>query len=140
VVDDLGKSASASSSVTVTAPAPVAAVAPQVSNLCALSFERDRKRPVRVDNEGKACLDDIALQMQHEPTGRLVIVGGHSADEKPKAGTERSLNARQYLTGEKGIDAQRIELRVGKSGKRTATTVFVPVGAIYPTDDTTLVD
>jgi hypothetical protein len=142
VVDDLGKSASATSNVTVTAPAPepAAVVAPQVSNLCALSFERDRKRPVRVDNEGKACLDDIALKMQHESAGRLVIVGGNSADEKPKAGAERSLNARQYLTGEKGIDVQRIELRVGKSGDRSATTVFVPVGATYPADDTILVD
>jgi len=80
----------------------VAVVAPQVSNLCALSFERDRKRPVRVDNEGKACLDDIALQMQHEPTGRLVIVGGHSADEKPKAGTERSTECAAVSDGGKG--------------------------------------
>jgi hypothetical protein len=82
-----------------------------------------------VDNEAKACLDDIALQMQRETTGSSIIVGDYSADEKPDAGTRRAANARQYLTNEKGIDSQRIELRTGTASGRTVTDVFVPAGA-----------
>ncbi|MDP9051569.1 MAG: Ig-like domain-containing protein [Acidobacteriota bacterium] len=144
VVDDLGKSASANSTVTVVAPVAAApetvAAAPQISNLCAVSFERDRKRPVRVDNEGKACLDDIALQLQHDPAGKLVIVGSSSADEKASAASERTLNSRRYLVADKGIDAHRIELRTHKGSGRTATNVLVPLGAVYPSDDSVIVD
>jgi len=140
VVDDLGKTASATTVVTVAAPPVVAAVAPQTSALCGISFDRDRRRPERVDNEAKGCLDDVALQMQRESAGRLVIVGNYSSDEKPKAGAERSLNARQYLTEEKGIDAGRIDVRVGTAGGRTASNVFVPSGATYSDDTTTPVD
>lgn len=142
VVDDLGQSASAVATVNIMAPPPVAvaAVIPQTTNLCSVSFERDRKRPVRVDNEGKACLDDIALQLQREPTGRLVIVGGFSADEKPRSATDRTINERRYLTEEKGIDPQRIELRVGTAGGRVATNVFVPIGATYAADGSTVID
>jgi len=140
VVDDLGKTASATTVVTVAAPPVVAAVAPQTSALCAISFDRDRKRPERVDNEAKGCLDDVALQLQRESAGRLVIVGNYSSDEKPKAGAERSLNVRQYLTEEKGIDAGRIDVRVGTASGRTASNVFVPSGATYSDDTTTPVD
>lgn len=139
VVDDLGKTALSNTSVNVQEPTPVAAVAPQVQNLCSLSFERDRKRPVRVDNEAKACLDDVALKMQHESSGHLVIVGDYAADEKPETGARRAKNAREYLTKEKGIDSQSIELRIGTGG-RTATNVFVPVGATYAGDGTTPVE
>jgi hypothetical protein len=140
-VDDLGKSASADTTVNVIAPAKPAesaAVAPQVTNMCTLSFERDRKRPVRVDNEAKACLDEIALRLEREPSGRLVIEGNYGDNEKPNAAAERTRNARHYLTAEKGIDPQRIDLRV-KSGGRTATTTFVPAGATYPEDGSTVV-
>ena len=140
VVDDLGKTASATTVVTVAAPPAVATVAPQTSALCSISFDRDHKRPERVDNEAKACLDDVALQMQRESAGRLVVVGNYSDNEKPKAGAERTLNVRQYLTVEKGIDPGRIDLRVGSASGRTVSNVFVPSGATFSNDDTTPVD
>jgi len=137
VVDDLGKTATATTSVSVNVP-PIAA-APQPSALCAISFERDRKRPVRVDNEAKACLDDIALQLQRESAGKLVIVGNYGNGETPKMAAERAINERRYLTGEKGVDAGRIEPRVGSASGRTATNTFVPAGAIYNQGDSTAV-
>ncbi len=137
VVDDLGKRATATTSVSVNAP-PVSA-APQPSNLCAISFERDRKRPVRVDNEAKACLDDIALQLQRESTGKLVIVGNYGNGETPKMAAVRAMNERRYLTEEKGVDAARIEPRVGSASGRTATNTFVPAGAIYNQGDSTAI-
>jgi len=132
VVDDLGKSAASTTGVTVMAPPPAAA--PQTRDLCSLSFDRDRKRPTRVDNEAKGCLDDIALTMQRESTAHLVIVGNYASDEKPDAGAARSSNVRQYLTDEKGIDASRIDARTGSENGRTATDVLVPAGATYTGD------
>jgi len=137
-VDDLGKSASATATVGVNAPV-AAVVAPQTSTLCAISFERDHKRPARVDNEAKACLDDIALQMQRESAGKLVIVGNYGDGEKPKMAAERAMNERRYLTEEKGVDAGRIELRAGTAGGRTATNTFVPAGATFNESDSTAV-
>ncbi|MDQ2840257.1 MAG: hypothetical protein M3Y72_04295 [Acidobacteriota bacterium] len=137
VVDDLGKTATATTNVSVNAP-PVS-VAPQPSNLCAISFERDRKRPVRVDNEAKACLDDIALQLQRESTGKLVMVGNYGNGETSKMAAERAMNERRYLTEEKGIDAARIEPRVGSASGRTVTNTFVPLGAIYNQGDSTAI-
>jgi hypothetical protein len=138
VVDDLGKTASANATVNVNAPTAV--VAPLTRDLCSVSFERDHRRPERVDNEAKACLDDIALDMQRESTGRLVVVGNYSTSEQPAAGAKRTMNVRQYLVNEKGIDPSRIDLRVGTSSGRNVTDIFVPVGATYNDSDTTPVD
>lgn len=137
-VDDLGKSASANTIVTVSAPPPVAA--PQTRDLCSVSFDRDHKRPERVDNEAKACLDDIALNLQRESTGHLVVVGNYSEDEQPASAAKRTLNVRQYLVNEKGIDPSRIDLRVGAKSGRNVTDVFVPAGATYNDTGTSPVD
>jgi len=137
VVDDLGKTATAITSVSVNTP-PVPA-APQTSALCAISFERDRRRPVRVDNEAKACLDDIALQLQRESDGKLVIVGNYADGESPKIASERAVNESRYLVNEKGVDAGRIEPRVGTATGRTATNTFVPAGATYNQGDSTAI-
>ncbi|SNT21745.1 hypothetical protein SAMN05421770_105218 [Granulicella rosea] len=137
-VDDLGQTATATAMVTVNAPAAPAAPAPQ--NLCSVAFDRDKKRPVRVDNEAKACLDDIALTMQRQADAKLVIVGNFADGEKPTAAEERALNVQQYLTAEKGIDASRIELRTGASGTRSVDDTLLPAGATFPAGSTTTFD
>ncbi|MGD0443395.1 MAG: hypothetical protein ABSA39_05610 [Edaphobacter sp.] len=138
VVDDLGKQATANTSVTITAPPPL--VAPQPSNLCSVSFERDRKRPVRVDNEAKGCLDEIALTLNRDTTSKLVIVGKHSADETPDAAAQRALNVQQYLVDEKGIDPSRIEMRTGGELSRSLDSVLLPAGATFTPGDTNTFD
>jgi hypothetical protein len=141
VVDDLGESASANTAVTVTAPPqPPPPPAPLAKSLCSVSFERDRKHPVRVDNEAKGCLDDIALEMNRESDAVLVVVGKHDATEKPDAAAERTLNIKQYLTDEKGIDPNRIEVRTGETAGRTVDNVLVPPGAVWDTGSTTSFD
>ena len=73
-VDDKGNTASATTSVTVVAPAfssPPSATT--TSSLCSVSFERDAKRPSRVGNEAKACLDDVALALQRSSDARLAL-------------------------------------------------------------------
>jgi hypothetical protein len=141
VVDDLGKSASATTTVAVVAPPPPPVPpAPVAKSLCSISFERDRKRPVRVDNEAKGCLDDIALELNRESDAVLVVVGKHDPKEKPEAAAERTLNEKQYLTDEKGIAANRIQVRTGETTGRTADNVLVPPGATWDTGGTTSFD
>jgi hypothetical protein len=141
VVDDVGKSASTTTMVSVVAPPPPPVPpAPSSRTLCSLSFERDLKRPVRVDNEAKACLDSIALELNRESDATLVVVGKHDPGEKPEAAAERTLNVKQYLTTEKGIDASRIEVRTGETKDRSVDDILVPAGATWDPAGTTSFD
>ena len=138
VVDDLGKSAVSTAPVTILAPPPPPP--PSTRNLCSVSFDRDRKRPVRVDNEAKGCLDDIALELNREAEATLVIVGKHDPQESPEAAAERTLNVKQYLVVEKGIDPTRIDVRTGEATGRTVDNVLVPKGATWDAGSTITFD
>ena len=138
VVDDLGKHASADTTVTIVTPPPPPV--PKVRPLCSVSFERDMKRPVRVDNEGKACLDDIALTLNRDTTSKLVIVGRHSDDETADAAAQRDLNVEQYLVDEKGIDPARISMRTSGQPGRVLDSTLVPDGATFIPGDTSTFD
>jgi len=141
VVDDQGKSAAATTQIAVVAPPPPPVPpAPSARSMCSISFERDKKRPVRVDNEAKGCLDDIALELNRESDAVLVVVGKHDPTEKPEAAAERTLNVKQYLIDEKGIDPNRIEVRTGENTGRTVDNVLVPPGATWDTGGTTSFD
>ncbi len=129
VVDDLGQAAKATTEAIISAP--VAPVIAQTQQLCSLSFNRDLRRPARVDNEAKGCLDDIALTLNQRSDANLVIVGNMSSKETSDAAAERALNARQYLTEEKGIDPSRIQLRIGEPVGKTVTNTLVPAGATF---------
>lgn len=137
-VDDLGQKATAMAQVQISMP--VVPVIPQTQTLCSLSFERDKRRPVRVDNEAKACLDDIALTMGSQTEAKLEMIGNASPHEDPEAAAERALNARQYLVQEKGIDPSRIEVRVGETSGRTLNNILVPSGATFEEQNTQTFD
>ena len=140
-VDDLGKSAVATTNVTILSPpAPIPAPKPSTRALCSLSFERDKARPVRVDNEAKGCLDDVALALNRESDATLVIVGRHDPAESADAAAERTLNVKQYLTVEKGIDPSRIDVRTGEATGRSVDTVLVPAGATWDPGNTRTFD
>jgi len=143
VVDDKGQTASQMTTVTVSAPpAPVTPVVPQTSSLCTVSFDRDAKRPARVDNEAKACLDDIALNAQRDPNAKLAIVGSGASSEKrgAKLAAERAVNTKAYLVNEKGVDASRITVYTGTTDGKSAATTLIPTGANMSTDGLTPVD
>jgi len=142
VVDDQGKSASATTTVSINQPPPPpppVVQRPTTSNLCSVSFERDTKRPTRVDNEGKACLDDLALSLQRSTDATLDIIGNATATEKappkskrikkPDYAAERAVNTKDYLVKEKGLDASRIKVFTGSDDAKTVTSVLVPAGA-----------
>jgi outer membrane protein OmpA-like peptidoglycan-associated protein len=140
VVDDKGQTASSMATVSVTAPPPPPA--PSTSALCSLSFDRDARRPARVDNEAKACLDDIALNLQRSSDAKLAIVGNKSEKEKhaDKLAAERAVNAKDYLVKEKGIDASRVMVYTGSTDAKTDTTTLIPAGATYDSAGATPVD
>jgi hypothetical protein len=65
----------------------------------------------RINNEHKACLDEIALRLQQDPRGSVVIDGHRDSSERVGISLTRINNAKAYLVTEKGIDAARITLR-----------------------------
>lgn len=90
------------------------------------TFEKDRKRPWRVDNDCKDTLDKLSLRLEQMPDGKLDIVG--YTDEKEVVrektlGAQRSVNVKYYLTvdGPNKVDAARIQVRQGgiEEGKAT---------------------
>jgi outer membrane protein OmpA-like peptidoglycan-associated protein len=136
-VDDLGQSASATTTVSVIAPPPVVVV-PTTSSLCSVTFDRDKKRPARVDNEAKACLDDIVLNLQRNSTAKLVLVGNTAPGKKTdKLAAERAVNTKAYLV-ENGVDASRIMVYTGTTEANTVTSTLVPQGAASPSLGTTV--
>jgi hypothetical protein len=140
VVDDKGQTASCTTTVTVNAPPPPPA--PTTSALCSASFERDAKRPARVDNEAKACLDDVALKLQSASDAKLAVVGSTDGAEKKGAdlAAERAVNTKDYLVTEKGIDASRVSVYTGPTSGKTVTTTLIPAGATLDTTGLTPVD
>jgi OmpA family len=151
VVDDKGQSASATTTVTIIAPPPPPPPpAPTTSALCSVNFERDTKRPARVDNEAKACLDDVALSLQRSSDAKLAVVGNDNTKEKDllkrknsKAvdlAAQRAVNTKDYLVTEKGIDPSRVQVYIGQTDGQTVTTTLVPAGATLDTSGLVVVD
>lgn len=143
VSDDKGQTASSTTTVTVQAPPPPPP-APKVQTLCSINFERDQRRPARVDNEAKACLDDVALNAQRQADASVVVVGNSAPKEKhgAKLAAQRAVNTKEYLVKEKGIDASRITVRTGTQGSKEVEDYLVPAGANFDNDvqGTTAVD
>jgi hypothetical protein len=159
VADDKGHTATANTSVTISAP-PAPPPAPHSQALCSISFSTDAKRPTRVDNEAKACLDQVALDLKQQADAKAVIVGESDAAEQAKTAKEetmaakhrhamvehfaaqRAVNAKEYLVTDQGIDASRITVVTGSTDGQTVENYLVPAGADFSVDvtGTTAVD
>jgi outer membrane protein OmpA-like peptidoglycan-associated protein len=140
VTDDQGQTAAQTTQVTVAA-ATVTAKA-ETSSLCSISFQRDMRRPTRVDNEAKACLDEIALGLERSPDTTLAIIGNEESKpgESKALAAQRAVNTKAYLVQEKGIDASRIKVYTGVENANTVSNISVPSGAALDTIDYTLID
>jgi hypothetical protein len=154
VVDDKGQTASSQATVTLNAPPPPPA--PVTQSLCTITFDKDKARPTRVDNEAKACLDDIALTAQRDTTAKLAIVGNsepgkvmgkhtpmkekHAAMWADKRASERAVNEKEYLVTEKGLDASNISVYTGTAGTNSDATTLIPAGATLDQTGLTPVD
>ncbi|RXS94299.1 hypothetical protein ESZ00_14455 [Silvibacterium dinghuense] len=150
VADDKGQTASGTTTVDVQAPP---APAPKTQTLCTIQFDHDKRRPARVDNDAKGCLDDVALNAQRASDATLVVVGNtapapevkgrhHRHEVEPNLAAQRAVNTKDYLVTEKGIDASRITVRTGTTGTNEVDNYLVPAGATFDNDvtGTTAVD
>jgi len=151
VSDDKGQTATANTSVTILKPY-VAPALPHSQALCSLSFAKDKQRPERVDNEAKACLDGVALDLQKNADAKVVLVGNSDAKEKAATAKQvkaaqknkhlkvvdpaalRAINAKEYLVKEKGIDASLVSVTTGTADGRTVEDYLVPSGASFAAD------
>lgn len=143
VSDDKGQTASANTTVDIEAPAPVTPTQPHAQALCSISFSTDARRPTRVDNEAKACLDQVALALQQQGDATAVIVGESTDREKNASkrhgmekniAAQRAVNTKNYLVTEKGIDASRIHVVTGGTDGQTVEDYLVPAGANFASD------
>ncbi|HVJ07515.1 MAG TPA: hypothetical protein VM554_03975 [Acidisarcina sp.] len=142
VVDDKGQTASSTTNVNVEAPPPPPVAKTQT--LCSINFDRDKKRPARVDNEAKACLDDVALNLQRQSDATAVLVGNKATEAAPKKGkkrvkvsdlaAQRAVNTKNYLVTEKGIDPSRISVQTGTQDANQVQNYLVPAGATFSND------
>lgn len=104
----------------------------KTQTLCSINFERDTRCPVRVDNEAKACLDDVALNLQRQADARLVIVGSRDSSEPSTYAGQRALATELYLVKEKGIAAARITILGNMTpDTRSVNNTLVPMGAAF---------
>jgi opacity protein-like surface antigen len=140
VLDDKGQTANGEALVTVVA-LPVAPK-PTTSDVCTLHFARDVHRPARVDNEGKACLDQVALNLQQNADSKVALVGNASTEEKggKKIASQRAINTKAYLMHEKGIDPSRVAIYTGSLNGMDVSTTLIPPGATFDTTGDTPVD
>jgi hypothetical protein len=150
VSDDKGHSATSNTTVTIVAPPPPPQ--PHAQALCSITFTKDKARPTRVDNEAKACLDEVALDLQKQSDAKAVLVGQSDAKEKAKVAKEekfaakhkhakvndpaaqRAVNAKAYLVDEKGIDASRVGVATTTDNGKKVEDYLVPAGADFNAD------
>ena len=100
-----GSSCTTTFAVTV----PQKPVIPQPSIPCGPIFFKFNS--ARINNEHKACLDEIALRLQQDPRAIVIVDGHRDTAERVGISLTRANNARDYLVNEKGVDASRITVR-----------------------------
>ena len=103
---------------------------PEVEKVCSIRFDKDTKRPARVEDSALSCLKEAAKKLRENPAVKLVLVGvadsvrdheadenGHMRETEDPTGLDvrwedlaayRSLNTKWYLTRYYGIDPARI--------------------------------
>jgi hypothetical protein len=111
-----------------------------------VKFERDVKRPTRVDNEAKGELDRYADDLAATPDVTGVVVGYAGAKDGKDSKTilsvasQRAINTKDYVARGKGIDPGRIEPRTGSGDGQKTELWIIPAAATFPADGTKLVD
>jgi hypothetical protein len=140
--DDHNLSTSCTASVSVP---PVQKVA-EVEDWGECTFEKNPKKPWRVDNDCKDVLDKLALRVQQMPNGKVAIVGYTDQTEVVNAeqlGSQRAVNIKYYLTTDEigpKLDPSRLEPRKGGTKGKAAHFYFVPQGQTFTQEESVTVD
>lgn len=121
-----------------------------VRKLCAISFDKDLKRPARVEDSALPCLEQAVKTLKANPSAKLVLVGvkditrdHEAADNGKMRETEdttgydvrledlaayRSLNTKWYLTHWYRIDPARILPTTDESRQGQDVTFYIVPG------------
>jgi len=99
------------------------------------TFEKNPKKPWRVDNDCKDVLDKVSLRLQQMPNGKLNVVGYTDQTlevNEQTLGSQRSVNVKYYLTtdGPNKVDASRVQPRAGGAKGKASHFYFVPEGTM----------
>jgi len=128
-----GNPATLSSSCTASVNVPAIQKCAVIEDWGECTFEKNPKKPWRVDNDCKDTLDKLSLRLQQMPNGKLDIVGYTNEKEvvsEQTLGSQRSVNVKYYLTtdGPNKADASRIQPRAGGAKGQATHFYFVPEG------------
>jgi hypothetical protein len=125
-----------------------------VDQICSMIFDKDLKRPARVEDSALPCLEEAAKRLKAEPDRKLVLVGladwdkdheaqanGHMREKEDTTGYDvrledlaayRAINTKAYLTRFYRIDPSRIVPTTNEPAPgQTVTVYLVPGSADY---------
>jgi hypothetical protein len=124
---------------------------PEVEKFCTIHFDRDTRRPARVEDSALLCLDEAAKRLKDRSDLKLVLVGvadlvkdyaadknGKMRETEDKTGYDvrledlaayRALNTKWYLTRWYGIDPTRILPTTDESVQGQDVTFYLVPGA-----------
>ena len=136
--------------VSVRSSAQAQSLPPGVEKVCSIQFDKDAKRPARVEDSAFSCLKETAKRLREKPQEKLVLVGvadpvkdhaadenGHMRETEDKTGLDvrwedlaayRSLNTKWYLTRWYGIAPARILPTTDESIQGQDVTVYLVPG------------
>jgi hypothetical protein len=119
--------------------------------VCSIQFDKDTRRPARVEDSALSCLKEAAKRLREKPDVKLVLVGvadpakdheaddnGHMRETEDATGLDvrwedlaayRSLNTKGYLTQWYRIDAARILPTTDESLRGQDVTAYLVPGA-----------
>ncbi len=109
----------------------------------AIEFKPDPKRPTQLDSEARGELDHYADALVAAPDLKGVVVAHAEAKQGKQLrslAAKRAADAKDYLVKEKGIDATRIQPRIGRGGGKTTELWIVPAGASFATERNAVVE
>jgi hypothetical protein len=127
--------ANLNASCTASVNVPAVAKCTMIEDWGECTFEKNPKKPWRVDNDCKDTLDKLSLRLQQMPNGKLDIVGYTNQEEsvsEQTLGSQRSVNVKYYLTtdGPNKVDASRVQPRQGATKGQATHFYFVPEGTM----------
>lgn len=130
--DARGLTGTCNTSVAVVAPPPPCV---NIEDWGQCTFEKNPRKPWRVDNDCKDTLDKLALRLQQQSSGTLDIVGYMTDKEAASQSTldaQRAANTKYYLTtdGPTKSDPGRIHPRQGGVESQVTHFYFVPEGTL----------
>jgi len=125
--------ANLSASCTASVNVPAVVKCTMIEDWGECTFEKNPKKPWRVDNDCKDTLDKLSLRLQQMPNGKLDIVGYTDESESVDVqtlGAQRSVNVKYYLVtdGPNKADASRVTPRQGGAKGKASHFYFVPEG------------